>query len=42
MENQYVEKRDKGYWIVGTRVLLDSVVLAFLDGISPETIYEKR
>ncbi|RMD94855.1 MAG: DUF433 domain-containing protein [Calditrichaeota bacterium] len=38
MEKQYVEKRDEGYWIAGTRVSLDSVVLAFLDGLSPETI----
>ena len=38
MENQYVEKRGQGYWIVGTRVSLDSVVFAFLDGLSPETI----
>ncbi len=38
MEKQYVEKRDKGYWIAGTRVSLDSVVLIFLDGLSPETI----
>jgi uncharacterized protein (DUF433 family) len=38
MEKRYVEKRDEGYWVVGTRVSLDSVVLAFLDGLSPETI----
>ena len=38
MENQYVEKREEGYWIAGTRVSLDSVVFAFLDGLSPETI----
>jgi uncharacterized protein (DUF433 family) len=38
MENEYVEKRDEGYWIAGTRVSLDSVVFAFLDGLSPETI----
>lgn len=38
METQYVEKRDEGYWITGTRVSLDSVVFAFLDGLSPETI----
>ena len=38
MENQYIEKRDKGYWIAGTRISLDSVVIAFLDGLSPETI----
>ena len=38
MENEYVEYRDEGYWIRGTRVSLDSVVLAFLEGLSPETI----
>jgi uncharacterized protein (DUF433 family) len=38
MQKQYVEKRDEGYWLAGTRVSLDSVVLAFLDGLSPETI----
>jgi uncharacterized protein (DUF433 family) len=38
MEKEYVEKRDEGYWITGTRVSLDSVVFAFLEGLSPETI----
>ncbi len=38
MEKEYVEKRDEGYWVKGTRVSLDSVVFAFLDGLSPETI----
>jgi uncharacterized protein (DUF433 family) len=38
VENQYVEKRDEGYWIAGTRVSLDSVTLSFLDGFSPEAI----
>jgi uncharacterized protein (DUF433 family) len=38
MDKRYVEKRDEGYWVAGTRVSLDSVVLAFLDGLSPETI----
>lgn len=38
MKKQYVEKRGKDYWITGTRVSLDSVVFAFLDGLSPETI----
>ena len=38
MEKQYIEKRNEGYWIAGTRVSLDSVILAFLDGLSPETI----
>jgi hypothetical protein len=34
----YVEIRDKGYWVAKTRVSLDSVVRAFLDGVSPETL----
>ena len=34
----YVEQRDGGYWIRGTRVSLDSVVYRFLEGLSPETI----
>jgi uncharacterized protein (DUF433 family) len=38
MEKQYVEKRDEGYWVTGTRVSLDSIVFAFLGGLSPETI----
>lgn len=38
MEKRYVEQRDEGYWVAGTRVSLDSIVLAFLDGLSPETI----
>ncbi len=38
MDKQYVEKRDKGYWVAGTRVSLDSIIFAFLDGLSPEAI----
>jgi uncharacterized protein (DUF433 family) len=38
MEKLYVEKRDGGYWIIGTRVSLDSIVLEFLRGLSAETI----
>lgn len=38
MEKQYVEQRDGGYWIAGTRVSLDSVVVAFQEGLSPETM----
>ncbi len=38
MSKQYVEQRDGGYWITGTRISLDSVVYAFRDGLSPETI----
>jgi len=36
----YVEKRDEAYWIAGSRVSLDSVIYAFLEGSSPETIVD--
>ncbi|WP_445636099.1 DUF433 domain-containing protein [Nostoc sp. DSM 114161] len=35
---QYIEQRGEGYWIEGTRISLDSVVYAFLNGESPESI----
>lgn len=38
MNKVYVELRDKGYWVTGTRVSLDSIVYAFLDGQTPESI----
>ena len=38
MNKQYVEQRDHDYWIKNTRVSLDSIVFAFLDGLSPESI----
>ena len=38
MEKCYVDKREEGYWGAGTRVSLASIVLAFLDGLSPEAI----
>jgi uncharacterized protein (DUF433 family) len=34
----YIEQREKGYWLRDTRVSLDSVVYRFLEGLSPETI----
>jgi len=34
----YIEQRDKGYWVRDTRVSLESVVYRFLEGLSPETI----
>ena len=35
----YVERRDDGgYWVMGTRVSLDSIVYRFLEGLSPESI----
>ena len=38
MTRDYVERREGGYWIVGSRVSLDSIVIAFRRGASPESI----
>lgn len=38
LAKQYIEQRDGGYWIEGTRISLDSVVYAFLSSESPESI----
>jgi uncharacterized protein (DUF433 family) len=38
LTKQYIEQRDRGYWVEGSRVSLDSIVYAFLDGESPESI----
>jgi uncharacterized protein (DUF433 family) len=35
---EYVEQRNGGYYVAGTRVSLDSVVYAYLRGESPEEI----
>jgi uncharacterized protein (DUF433 family) len=40
MAREYVEQRDGGYRVAGTRVSLDSVVYAFLRGESAEGIAE--
>lgn len=40
MGNDYIEHRDDGYFVKGTRVSLDSVVYAFLRGESPEGIVD--
>ncbi len=37
---QYIEQRDKGFWIEGTRISLDSIVYSFLNGESPESIVQ--
>lgn len=36
----YVEQRDGRFHIAGTRIALDSIVMAFKDGESPETILQ--
>jgi len=38
MSKHYVEQRDGGYWVAGTRVSLDSIVYAFLGGQTAEGI----
>lgn len=34
----YVEFKKEGYWIIGTRISLDSIVYAFRKGLLPESI----
>jgi uncharacterized protein (DUF433 family) len=38
---EYIEQRDGGYYVAGTRISLDSVVYAFNRGESPERILEQ-
>ena len=38
MDPQFVERRDDGFYLVGSRVPLDCVVREFRDGQSPEAI----
>jgi uncharacterized protein (DUF433 family) len=40
MAKDYIEKRGTGYYVIGSRVSLDSIVYAFLDGNSAEGIVE--
>lgn len=37
-ENDYIKRREDGYWVCRTGVSLDSVVLRFLEGLSAESI----
>jgi uncharacterized protein (DUF433 family) len=41
MAREYVENRDGGYYVIGSRVSLESVICLFLDGASPETIADE-
>ncbi|MBC6476031.1 MAG: DUF433 domain-containing protein [Hormoscilla sp. GM102CHS1] len=36
----YIEYRNEGYWVAGTRISLDSIVYAFRKGLSPESIVQ--
>ena len=41
MHSEYIEQRDEGYYVAGTRISLDSIVYAFNRGESPERILEE-
>ena len=41
MHSEYIEGRNGGYYIAGTRILLDSVVYSFERGNSPEAIQQE-
>jgi len=41
MAREYVEKRNGGYRITGSRVSLESIIVPFLDGASPETLVDE-
>jgi uncharacterized protein (DUF433 family) len=38
MNKQYVEQRNGGFWVTGSRVSLDSIVYGFVDGQTAESI----
>ena len=40
MNSKFIERRNGGYCVAGTRISLDSVVYAFNHGESPEQILE--
>src|SRR5215472_8999598 len=40
MERSYIEERDAGLYVGGSRVSLDSIVYAFQQGSSPEEIQQ--
>ena len=40
MHSEYIEERNRGFYVAGTRISLDSVVYAFNEGQSPEAIQE--
>ena len=40
MPSEHIEQRDSAYYVRDTRISLDSIVYAFREGSSPETICE--
>ena len=41
MNSEYIEERNGGYYIAGTRIVLDSVVYSFERGNSPQAIHDE-
>lgn len=41
MSSEYIEERNGGYYVAGTRISLDSVVYSFERGNSPEAIQKE-
>jgi uncharacterized protein (DUF433 family) len=41
MSSEYVEQRNGGYYVAGTRISLDSVVYSLRRGNSPEGVHEE-
>ena len=41
MAREYVEQRNGGYGIAGSRVSLESIIVPFLEGASPETLVDE-
>ena len=41
MAHEYVEEREGGLYVAGSRISLASIIVAFQEGDSPETIREK-
>lgn len=40
LSKQYVEQREAGYWLSGSRVSLDSIVYSFVRGELPEQMVQ--
>lgn len=40
MAREYVEKRKGGYYLIGSRVSLESIIYQFLDGASAESVVD--
>ncbi len=38
MAKDYIEKRETGYYVIGSRIPIDTIVTPFLGGDTPETI----